>query len=81
MEYAYKREIGTRRILGTDHPINVVVYKGRKREWVLAVICNGTGMIARNFATRKAAIASASGSEWEVRHVTQVVQGARAVRP
>jgi hypothetical protein len=66
MEYAYSREIGTRRILDTDHPIKAVVYKGRKREWILAVICNGIGMIPRSFKTKKAAIASASGSEWAV---------------
>jgi len=64
MKYAYRREIGTRRILGTDHPVNAVVYKGRKREWVLAIICNGTGMITRSFITRRGAIDSASGEEW-----------------
>lgn len=61
-EYAYERRVGTKRIGGTDHPVRVVVYKGKRREWVLAVICLGTASMTLNFATRKAAVASAQ--EW-----------------
>lgn len=66
MEYAYERQIGSKTVLGTDHPIKVVVYRGKRREWVLAVICNGSSITARNFTTKRAAISSASGDEWKV---------------
>ncbi len=65
MKYAYERNLGSKTIMGTEHPITVVVYRGKhSREWVLAVLCNGTGMIPRSFKTRRKAIAAASGQEW-----------------
>ena len=56
MTYLYERRLGTRRIMGTDHPVDVVVYKAGKDTWLSAVLCNGIAEGVREFATRSGAI-------------------------
>jgi hypothetical protein len=58
MKNAYDRTIGTRRILGTDHPVNVVVYKAGNK-WICATICNGIAEDSTEFRTKREAVAHA----------------------
>jgi hypothetical protein len=63
-ELIYSRQIGTKRILGTDHSIEVTVRRQGPREWLLSVVCNGVATEARTFRTKKEALASAE--EWNL---------------
>lgn len=58
MKYAYSRTIGTSRIMGTDHPIEVVVYKAG-RTWIVATLYCKIAKYVKEFPTRRAAIADA----------------------
>ena len=57
MKYAYDVTYAFRRILGTDHPVNVVVYKSLgQNPWTCAVICNGLAEYTRNYRTQRQAM-------------------------
>ena len=61
MKYAYEKRIGTRRILGADHPVMAVVYKAAGRKWVSATLCNGLAQNASEYRTLREALEAAGG--------------------
>jgi hypothetical protein len=63
LKYAYRKVIGTRKVLNTDWPIEAVVYKNGEREWVSATVCNGIADTAAVFATKREALEDAQSYE------------------
>lgn len=58
MKYAFSENIGTRKILGTDHPVQSVAY-GSGTDWVSGELCNGTMCKVENHKRRYEAVAAA----------------------
>ena len=53
-------QIGIRTIMGTNHPIETVVYRNGPRQWVVAyALCNGVPSGSEKFHSRHAAFDAA----------------------
>lgn len=44
------KEIGKRRMYGTDWPVEVFIHKTHKRKWLVHTICNGISEGGRRFS-------------------------------
>jgi hypothetical protein len=64
MKYAYEQVIGHREIMNTNHPVKLVVYRGRtnRREWIVTRLCNGVASHTETFRTRWEAIQAAEAA-------------------
>lgn len=56
MKNVYERRIGTRRIYGTDWPVDAVAWKAGEKKWFSAVICNCISEQGEQHRTKAAAI-------------------------
>ncbi len=58
----YERRIGTRQVMGTDWPVDLIV-TGSGRKWTLAERCNGTCRWTQEYGSKAEAVAAAEEHE------------------
>lgn len=60
MTEVYRNRTGTRRIYGTDYPIETIVWRKGPRQWVLWINqCNGACDYCNTYRTRREALTNA----------------------
>lgn len=61
MRYVYDRKIGIELIMGTEHPVRLVIWKNKPRQWMFAKLVNGICRWSHPFNTKREAIQTAEG--------------------